>query len=83
MSSLVIDKMTSSSVIDKMMSSSVIKIMTPVTDKKNNVIRQYPTFMSSVVNKVVNKMSNGKFPYSFSVQYEKICWLKSVYIIKR
>ena len=21
-------------------------------------------------------MSNGKFPYSFFVQYEKICWLK-------
>ena len=44
--------MTSSSVIDNMKSSSVIKIMTSVTDKKNNVIRQYPTFMSSVVNKV-------------------------------
>ena len=28
---------------------------------------------------VVNKMSNGKFPYLFSVQYEKICWLKCVY----
>ena len=77
MSSLVIDKMTSSSVIDKMMSSSVIKIMTPVTDKKNNVIRQYPTFMSSVVN----KMSNGKFPYSFSVRYPYAGW--NVYIIKR
>ena len=64
-SSSVIDKMISSSVIDKMTSSSVIKIMMPVTDKKNNVIRQYPTFMSSVVN----KMSNGKFPYSLSVMH--------------
>ena len=74
-SSSVIDKMTSSSVIDKMTSSSVIKIMTSVTDKKITSSDSIRHNMSSVVN----KMSNGKFPYSFSAQYEKICWLKSVY----
>ena len=44
----------------KMTLSLVIKIMTPVTDKKNNVIQKDPTFMSSV------KMNKGKFSYSLS-----------------
>ena len=57
--------MTSSSVIDKVTSSSVIKIMTSVTDKKLTSSDSIRHNMSSVVNKI----SNRKFPYSFSVRY--------------
>ena len=59
--------MTSSSVIDRMTSSSVTDIITSSVSNQHNMCS------------VVNKMSNGKFPYLFSVQYEKICWLKCVY----
>ena len=50
-----------------MTSSSVTDIITSSVSNQHNMCS------------VVNKMSNGKFPYLFSVQYEKICWLKCVY----
>ena len=76
-SSSVIDKMPPSSIIDKMMSSLVIDTMTSSVSNRqkitsSDVIRHCLTFTLSVVN----KMSNRKFPYSFFVQYEKICCLK-------
>ena len=59
--------MTSSSVIDKMTPSSVIDIMTSSISN-----RQKKTSSDSIrhnMSSVVSKMSNGKFPYSFSVRY--------------
>ena len=69
--------MPPSSIIDKMMSSLVIDTMTSSVSNRqkitsSDVIRHCLTFTLSVVN----KMSNRKFPYSFFVQYEKICCLK-------
>ena len=55
MSPSVIDKMTSSSVIKIMTSSSVIDKMTSSDSIRHNI------------SSAVNKMSNGKFPYSLSV----------------
>ena len=77
--------MPPSSINDKMTSSLEIDTMTSSVSnrQKNNVIQQYPTKKSNVIRhcltftlSVVNKMSNRKFPYSFFVQYEKICCLK-------